>query len=150
MRSEKDDVPVIGDYSNAQDARLRAEPRREPRRSPEPQSRPAPQGTRPARPHTEQLRIDPSDVRRHARLRRESQRPGPLTKLLRYGAIALVLAALIAGYWNFDTLRGMRLDLSTWTSLFAVGPKAEGGATVETGEAEIASTAVKTVVELPA
>jgi Calx-beta domain len=149
--SKKDDVPIIGDYSNAQDVRLGAELRqrpRQPRQPEEPQSQSAPRAAPPAsRGSAEQLRIDPSDVRRHARLRRESERPGPLAKLVRYGAIVALLAVLIAGYWNFDALRGVRLDLSTWTSLFPDGAQAAGGATVPTDGPAIASTAVTSAVE---
>ena len=67
----------------------------------------------------DQWRLDPSEVGFHARRIREANRVGPLGKLLRYAAGALALAAAVWVYWNFDTLRELRLDFSGVTDLFA-------------------------------
>jgi hypothetical protein len=63
--------------------------------------------------------LDPSDVRRHARIMRERERVGPLGKLVRYTAVVLVLVGAGLIYWNFDTLRGLRVDFPGLTELFA-------------------------------
>jgi len=81
--------------------------------------RPAPP---PSRRRDETLAVDPSDVRRHARRLRERDRPDPLRRLARYGALGLVVVALVAAYWNRETLLGIRVDASALTSLFAKRP----------------------------
>ncbi len=67
----------------------------------------------------EQWAVDPSDVRRHARLVRERERLGPLGKLVRYTTVVLLLAGAVAVYWNFDTLRGARVDFAGFVDLVA-------------------------------
>jgi hypothetical protein len=138
-RSKDDDTPIIGDYSDAQNAGLRARSRPEP-----PMQPPA----RPAKrtPQDDPLRADPGDVRRHARLRQERERVGPLGKLVRYSAAALVLAAAVAGYWNFDTLRQASVDFSAWTDLFASRTDTNGGTPTRSGEPETVSVEAVGVV----
>jgi len=117
---DDDDVPIIGDYSKGPNA---------PPRKPAPQTS-APQTSAaraPSRAPTEQWRVDPSDVRRHAAIRRQRERLGPLGRIVRYAVVACVLAAGFALYWNFDTLRGVTVDLSAVTSLFADDAGTEGG-----------------------
>jgi hypothetical protein len=85
--------------------------------------------------------LDPSDVRRHTRRMRERERVTPLAKIARYGAMALALVAVVAAYWNRETLLGIRIDASAITDLFtdrpadgdsrAAGPSGEGAATVD-------------------
>ena len=97
----------------------------------------------PSRRRDETLAVDPSDVRRHARRLRERDRPGPLRKLAPYGAGVLAVAALVAAYWNRETLLGVTVDTSALTGLFAKGsgpgdpaaPEGSGGAGVATVEA---------------
>ncbi|MEO8465196.1 MAG: Calx-beta domain-containing protein [Gammaproteobacteria bacterium] len=67
----------------------------------------------------EQWAVDPSDVRRHARLVRERERVGPLGKLVRYTVVVLLLAGAGAAYWNFETLRGMSVNFTGLADLFA-------------------------------
>lgn len=67
----------------------------------------------------EHWRLDPSEVGFHARRMRQANRTGPLGKLARYAAGALALAAAVALYLNFDTVRQIRLDFSAFTDLFA-------------------------------
>ena len=62
--------------------------------------------------------VDPQDVRRHARRMREARAPGPLDKIFRAAAVALVLVIAFAVYWNFDTLRTLRFDFSRVTAGF--------------------------------
>jgi hypothetical protein len=62
--------------------------------------------------------VDPQDVRRHARRMREARVVGPLEKIFRGAAVALVLVAAFAVYWNFDTLRNLRFDFSRVTGAF--------------------------------
>jgi len=50
---------------------------------------------------------------------RERERVGPFGKLLRYTAVVLLLAGAVAVYWNFDTLRGTRVDFSGFVDLVA-------------------------------
>lgn len=56
--------------------------------------------------------VDPQDVRRHAQRMREARAVGPLDKIFRGAAVALVLVIAFAIYWNFDALRNLRFDLS--------------------------------------
>jgi hypothetical protein len=64
------------------------------------------------------LRVDPGDARLYARRMQEAKRVGPLAKVFRYAAILLVLAGAFAAFWNWETLRQVRLDFSELTSLF--------------------------------
>ena len=57
----KDDVPIVGDYSEAQNMRLRAESRRPPPLDPSPARAPN-RPAQAARSRDEALRPDPSDV----------------------------------------------------------------------------------------
>jgi len=56
--------------------------------------------------------VDPQDVRRHAQRMREARTVGPLGKIFRGAAVALVLVIAFAVYWNFDALRNLRFDFS--------------------------------------
>jgi len=87
-------------------------------------SPPPPAGGR----RNEQWALDPGDVRRHAKRLNERKRVGPLGKLMRYTTVVLLLAGAVAVYWNFDTLRGTTVDLSSLTDLFA-RPATDGGVT---------------------
>jgi hypothetical protein len=62
--------------------------------------------------------VDPQDVRRHARRMREARVVGPLDKIFRGAAVALLLVVAFAVYWNFDTLRNLRIDFSRVTDAF--------------------------------
>ena len=62
-------------------------------------------------------RLDPSDVARHARLRRQSEQRGPLGRAVRYSAIVLALAGAFAVYWNFDTLRNVTVEAPAVSAL---------------------------------
>jgi len=127
-----DDVPIIGDYSEVQNARLRAEtpqpppPVSEPRgesRAPRGESR-APRGE--SRARDDRLVLDPSDMQRHARLKRQREHKR-FGKLRIYAPIALGVAIAGVVYWNFDTLRGITVDFSELTSLFDRDAPATGG-----------------------
>jgi hypothetical protein len=110
MRAKDDDVPIIGDHSEARNAGLGADSR-------ETQSPPRAQRAD-SRARDERLAPDPHDVRRHARLVRQREHRGPFAKALRYSPIALVAAVAFVVYWNFETLRGITVDYSALTSLF--------------------------------
>jgi hypothetical protein len=71
-----------------------------------------------APPPGEYWGVDPQDVRRHARRMREARVVGPLEKIFRGAALALVLVVAFAVYWNFDTLRNLRFDFSRVTDAF--------------------------------
>lgn len=75
---------------------------------------------------SEQWRLDPSEVGFHARRMRQATRKGPLGKVAPYAAGALALAAAVALYLNFDTVRQIRLDFSEITDLFADNPGRSG------------------------
>ena len=62
--------------------------------------------------------VDPQDVRRHAQRMREARVVGPLDKIFRGAAVALLLVVAFAVYWNFDTLRNLRFDVSRVTDAF--------------------------------
>ena len=62
-------------------------------------------------------RLDPSDVARHARLRRQREQRGPLGKAVRYIAVVLVLAGGFAVYWNFDSLRQVTVEAPALSAL---------------------------------
>jgi len=136
--NKDDDVPIIGDYSEAANARLRAESR--PARPPPP----APEATRgpdervraSPRAANEPWRLDPADVRRHATLARQRKRVGLLGRLSRYGLVAAALVAAFAVYRNFETLRGVTIDFSALTSPFADRPGTDGGTSARGGDAK--------------
>jgi hypothetical protein len=69
-------------------------------------------------PDGEYWGLDPQDVRRHARRMRDARKVGPLGKAVRFGAVALLLVAAFAVYFNFETLRGLRFDFSRITGAF--------------------------------
>jgi hypothetical protein len=69
-------------------------------------------------PPAENWGLDPQDVRRHRQRMREARAVGPLGKVFRGAAVVALLAGAFAVYWNFDTLRGMRLDFSQVTGAF--------------------------------
>ena len=71
-----------------------------------------------APPPGEYWGVDPQDVRRHAQRMREARVVGPLDKIFRGAAVALVLVVAFAVYWNFDTLRNLRFDFSRVTDGF--------------------------------
>ena len=89
----------------------------------------------PSEERKEQWALDPGDVDRHARLRRERERASPLGKLVRYTTVLLLLAGAIAVYWNFDTLRGISVDFSGFVDLVARRANEKGGATGPDGGA---------------
>src|SRR5512145_369887 len=62
--------------------------------------------------------VDPQDVRRHAQRMREARVVGPLDKIFRGAAVALVLVVAFAVYWNFEDLRNLRFDFSRVTDAF--------------------------------
>ncbi len=66
---------------------------------------------------SESWRLDPSDVARHARLRRRSEQLGPFGKAVRYSAVVLALGGAFAVYWNFDTLRHVTVDAPALSAL---------------------------------
>jgi hypothetical protein len=49
---------------------------------------------------------------------REARVVGPLDKIFRGAAVALLLVVAFAVYWNFDTLRNLRIDFSRVTDAF--------------------------------
>jgi hypothetical protein len=61
------------------------------------------------------LGVDPRDVQFHARRMRQAKQVGPLGRLFRFGAVALVLVGAFLIVWNFDTLRRVRFDFSAFT-----------------------------------
>jgi hypothetical protein len=133
--NKDDDVPIIGDYSEAADARLRAESRPAPPPAPAPEATRAPDErtrTSPRATH-DAWRLDPADVRRHARLTGQRKRVGLLGRLSRYGLVAAALVAAFMVYRNFETLRGVTIDFSAVTSLFADRSGTDGGGTSPRG-----------------
>jgi hypothetical protein len=71
-----------------------------------------------APPPKEHWGLDPQDVRRHAQRMREARVVGPLDKVFRGAAVALLLVVAFAVYWNFDELRNLRFDFSRVTGAF--------------------------------
>jgi hypothetical protein len=154
-RARDDDLPIIGDYSDAQDARLRAEtpaagmPSRRSATAPAPARNPPP-GARSASDGSARAgggdawRLDPSDVARHARLKRQRERSGPLSRAMPYFAIALVLGGAFAVYLNFDTLRRVTIDVPELSALFRGSSSAGAGARPAGGpeSAEVESSIV--------
>jgi hypothetical protein len=87
--------------------------------------------------------LDPQDVRRYARRMREARAVGPLGKAFRVAAVALVVAVAFAVYWNFETLREMRFDLSRLTSVFSDrSPQTGGDAGGEPGTEVVGDTSI--------
>ena len=132
-----DDVPIIGDYSEVANARLRAESRPAPPPAPAPEAMRAPDERTPAsrRGSSEQWRLDPADVRRHAKLSGRRKRAGLLGRLSRYGLVAAALVAAFLVYQNFETLRGVTVDFSALTSLFADRSGGDTGTSPRGGDA---------------
>jgi hypothetical protein len=140
-----DDVPIIGDYSEAADARLRAErERREGAAAHPPATRPEPheppRRPAPRRPAADDWALDPGDVRRHAQRIEQRDRKGPLGRLVPYALAAAALAAAVAVYLNFETLRGVTLDTSALENLFRARPTA---GTVTSADDDAAPLAVE-------
>jgi hypothetical protein len=63
-------------------------------------------------------RLDPSDVARHAQLRRRNEQRGPLGKVVRYSALVVALGGAFAVYWNFDALRQVSVEAPALSGLF--------------------------------
>jgi hypothetical protein len=170
-RTGNDDLPIVGDYSDEQDARLSATstnlrpPAWPGRGAPSPAAARTPPATAPtqpaaARPAADRpagrggadgWRLDPRDVERHARLRRQREQLGPLGKALRYSAVALVLAGAFAVYWNFDTLRNVKIELPKLSALLprsssgdASAPASGGSERVEVESSPVVGTAAPT------
>jgi len=105
----------------------------------------------------EHWRPDPGEVRRHAALRRERARAGPLGRLLRYVAIVLVLTGAFFAYRNLDTLRNATLDFSALTGAFSRSAGSEGEAAQPGGSSEpvaieapdVVGTSVATSLDKP-
>ena len=89
-------------------------------------------------------RLDPSDVARHAQLRRRSEQRGPFGRALRYFAVVLALAGAFAVYWNFDTLRQVTVQAPALSALFkSPSPDdARNRASGVTGNAEVESSPI--------
>ena len=162
-RAKDDDLPIVGDYSDARNARLRAEALlaearaasgRFPAPRPPPAARPA--SSQPAPPSgSDAWRLDPRDVARHAQLRRQREQVGPLGRALRYSAVVLVLAGAFAVYWNFDTLRSVTIEFPALSALLPDSWSGDSGARAGGGEksAEVESNTTSTyampVIEEP-
>jgi hypothetical protein len=90
-------------------------------------------------------RLDPSDVARHAQLRRRSEQPGPLGKAMRYSAVAVALAGAFAVYWNFDTLRHVTVEAPALSALLKSfspdAPSVRAGGAPDTAVVESSSVA---------
>ena len=117
-RTRDDVVPIVGDYSDAQN-RPRAETR-------------------------DAWRLDPSDIARHAYLRRRREQVGPLGRVVRYSAVLLAVAGAFAVYWNFDALRQVTVEAPALSTLFkSPSPDdASNRAAGVTGNASVESTAI--------
>ena len=88
-------------------------------------------------------RLDPSDVARHAQLRRRSEQRGPLGKAVRYSAVVLVLAGAFAAYWNFDAAKRHGRIAGFVRALKSPSPDdARNRATGVTGNAEVESSPI--------
>jgi hypothetical protein len=165
-RAKDDDVPIIGDYSEAQNARLGAESRSNgapgsgSAAAPSTTPRPPPAGARPAsgrpagRDGSDAWLLDARDVERHARLRRQSANKARLGRMaLRYGAIALVSAVAFGVYWNFDVLRHVTVEVPDLSSLlgssssgYASGRAIGGADGAEVSSSVVVGTAAPTSV----
>jgi hypothetical protein len=98
--------------------------------------------------------LDPQDVRRHARRMREAKSVSPLGKTVRVAAVAALLAGAFAVFWNFETLRELRLDFSRVTGAFEDAAEevedARRGGELETetvGDTSIAGVRMETSLE---
>ncbi len=78
--------------------------------------------------------MDPRDVQRYARRMREANRASPLARFFRYAAVGLVVVAVWAVYWNFETLTGLRFDFSGLTTLLGGPAREPAGARPSDGE----------------
>lgn len=177
-RTGNDDLPIVGDYSDEHDAQLGATstnlrpPAWPGRGAPPPAAARTPSGaartqpsagrTQPAaagpaadrpagRGGSDGWRLDPRDVERHARLRRQREQLGPLGKAVRYSAVVLALAGAFAVYWNFDTLRNVKIELPNWSALLprsssgdASAPASGGSERVEVEASPVVGTAAPT------
>lgn len=153
-RPQADDVPIIGDYSAAQNERLRATG---PRVSEAVESR-APEGTVPAasvpppqrlerKRGDDRLVLDPRDMHRYQRRASERERKGRPAKLLWYAAVpaTLIVAGLV--YGNFDSLRGMSIGFALPSGSFGRGAGAgAGGETRSDAESEPVAVEAPVVV----
>jgi hypothetical protein len=113
-----------------------------------------PRRTEPTPGAPEHWGLDPQDVRRHARRMREAKGIGPLGKVVRFAAVAALLAGAFAVFWNFETLRELRFDFSRVTGAFedAVDEveDARRGGELETeavGDTSIAGVRMETSLE---
>jgi hypothetical protein len=107
-----------------------------------------------APPPGEHWGVDPQDARRHAQRMREARAVGPLDKVFRGAAVALVLVIAFAVYWNFDALRTLTFDFSRVKGAFedAAGEVAEarrGGepGTEVVGDSSVAGVSVPTSIK---
>ncbi len=98
--------------------------------------------------------LDPQDVRRYARRVREARAVGPLGKVFRVAALALVLGGAFAVYFNFETVRELRFDFSRLTGVFADRTPQTGGGDAEgepgtevVGDTSIAGVKMPTSLE---
>ncbi len=97
--------------------------------------------------------LDPQDVRRYARRMREARTVGPLGKAFRVAAVVLLIAIPVAVYWNFETLREMRFDMSRLTNVFSDRAPGPGGdadgepGTEVVGDTSIAGVKMPTSLE---
>ncbi len=164
-RSKVDDVPIIGDYSDAQSARLSPDVPGVPNRAntpygeddPDAPEAPPPPAARRAQSRVpdDQWKLDPRDVRRHAALVSQ-RRPRAPFKIRRYVSLAVVVAVGFLVYWNFETLRGVASGLTGSSSRDVA---ASGGAppllapepeTVPVETPVVATADAPAVVEAPA
>jgi hypothetical protein len=136
QRPKADDVPIIGDYSERQNARLRATG--------------APPAAAPRAPRAESQRsdervlLDPRDVRRYRQRAGERQRKGPLAQFLRYVPLVVILATAVLVYSNLDSLRGMTIGFSLPSSR-GISLRGEGDGAAGAG-GESAAVAVEAPV----
>lgn len=78
--------------------------------------------------------IDPRDVHRYERRADERRRKGLTGKPLRFGLAALAAVVVFVGYWNFDTLREMRIGFSLPTGSFGRDAADDSGASRDNAE----------------
>ena len=137
VRPGGEDVPIIGDYSEAQNARLR------PDKPPAPSVRQPPPARR---AQDERWLIDSRDVDRYARTAGARKRGPVPAKVLRYSFIALALVIAFLVYWNFATLREITVDFSPLTSRLGGDASASRDATRFGEESGAASVEAPIVV----
>ena len=65
----------------------------------------------------DQWQMDPRDVQRYARRMREAKRTAPLARVFRFAAVALLVAGLVAVYFNFETLTALLEAARTGTTV---------------------------------